>query len=262
MDPYLEHPEFFPDLHDALINELKVELQGRLPASYYAMTSRRVWVEYSERIIAPDVNVLRRPDGRTDADGGTAIAVPVSVQPVIVYVPNDETRETFLEVYTVQGERRLVTAIEVLSLSNKTPGAHGRDLYLLKQRDLVHSQVHMVELDLLRGGQHTTVVPRDRAVAAAGAFDYHVCVRRFDEPGRFWVYPIPLEQRLPSLAVPLLPGDAPVTIDLQMVFDRAYDGGPYRRINPYRAGVIEPPLAAERTEWVQRRLREQGMLPV
>lgn len=259
MDPYLEHPEFFPDLHDALISGLRVALQERLPASYCALTRSRVWVEYSERSIEPDVNVLRTE--APDNHGGTATAVSVSVQPVIVYVPNDESRESYLEVYTVQGERRLVTAIEVLSPSNKTPGDHGRDLYLLKQRDLMHSQVHMVEIDLLRGGTPTTVVPRDRAVAAAGAFAYHVCVRRFDEPGRFVVYPIQLEQRLPVLAVPLLPGDAPVPIDLQAVFDRAYDSGPYRRLNPYRGGAVEPALSAEQEQWVQNRLRQQGIVP-
>ena len=35
--------------------------------------------------------------------------------------------------------------------------------------------------------------------------------------------------RLPPLAIPLLPGDPDVTVDLQAVFDRAYDAGPYRR---------------------------------
>jgi len=173
MDPYLEHPEVFPGLHGALTYELRALLQGRLPANYYAEFNSRVWVEYSEQIVEPDVNVLRanRPAERESDNGGVATAVAVGVQPIVVYVPDDEIQENCLEIYTVQGDRRLVTAIEVLSLSNKTPGAHGRDLYLLKQRDLRHSQVHMVEIDLLRAGTHTTIVPRDRAIAEAGSFD-------------------------------------------------------------------------------------------
>lgn len=42
-------------------------------------------------------------------------------------MPHDERREPFLEVYVRQGsDKRLVTSIEILSLTNKTPGEHGR----------------------------------------------------------------------------------------------------------------------------------------
>jgi HEAT repeat protein len=49
MDPYLENPEFFPGLHDRLINELSADLQKSLPPAYYAEIRSRVWVEYVER---------------------------------------------------------------------------------------------------------------------------------------------------------------------------------------------------------------------
>ncbi len=45
----------------------------------------------------------------------------------------------------------------------------------------------------------------------------------------FFVYPINLPDQLPEIAIPLLPGDADVSLDLQAVFDRSYDFGPYRR---------------------------------
>jgi len=262
MDPYLEHPEFFPDLHDSLIPELKRTLQAQLPAPYFAMTGTRVWVEYVERALEPDVNVLRSaPPSRQAGEGNGATAVAVNVHPVVVLVPQDETRELFVEIHTVQGERRLVTAIEVLSPSNKTPGARGRGLYVRKQRELLGSEVHLVEIDLLRGGLFTTAVPRDRAVQEAGPFDYHVCVHRFDELERFYVYPIPLRRRLPEIAVPLSPGDAPVVVDLQAVFDRCYDAGPYLRLSPYVGRTPEPPLPPDDAEWAVQLLRERGLLP-
>ena len=68
-----------------------------------------------------------------------------------------------------------------------------------------------------------------RLSAICGAFDYHVSVHCFDDPETFFVYPIRLEDRLPPVAIPLLPGDSPVTVDLQSVFDRCYDAGPYAR---------------------------------
>ena len=182
MDPYLEHPDIFPDLHDSFVTVLKEFLQSRLPESYYAGSGTRVWVETSERFIEPDVKVL--------------------------------------------------------SLTNKTPGAHGRDLYVRKQQEILRSQTHLIEIDLLRSGEHTTAVPLQRAVARTGPFDYHVCVHRFDNLEDYLVCPIRLEDRLPEIMVPLLPGDADVTIDLQAVFDRCYEIGPYRRQVRYDSDKI------------------------
>jgi hypothetical protein len=150
-----------------------------------------------------------------------------------------------------EGER-LVASIEVLSLANKTPGRRGRDLYLRKQRELLDSQTHLVEIDLLRGGTHTIAVPRDRAEAAAGPLDYHVSIHRFDQLEDFLVYPIRLDERPPELAIPLLPGDPEVTIDLQAIFDRSYDACPYRRRLRNDAMAPIPPLPPDRAEWAAR----------
>ena len=43
-----------------------------------------------------------------------------------------------------------------------------------------------------------------------GSYDYHISVHCFDELGTFLVYPIHLEDSLPAVAIPLLPGDPPV----------------------------------------------------
>ena len=102
-------------------------------------------------------------------------------------------------------------------------------IVLPKQKEILGGPVHLVEIDLLRGGTHTTAVPRELIEAKVGPFDYHVSVRRFDRPTAFLVYPLSMRLRLPPLAIPLLPGDPDVTVDLQAVFDRAYDAGPYRR---------------------------------
>ena len=101
-------------------------------------------------------------------------------------------------------------------------------------------------------------MPRDLAIAKTGAFDYHVCVHRFDRPEVIFVYPIRLEQRLPGIAIPLLPGDPDVALSLQAVFDRAYDEGPYRRVVSYGEDPIIPPLNPDRLEWVKGRLKPPG----
>jgi hypothetical protein len=256
MDPYLESPEIFPDFHDSFITYLRETLQANLPAPYFAALGRRVWIEVSRRSIGPDLEVRRGPapsPRRTETVPAVAVADLPVARPVVIKVAHDEFREPFVEIYT-RGEegKRLVASIEVLSLANKTAGEHGRDLYRKKQKELLDSRVHLVEMDFLRGGEHVTAVPLDVARDACGAFDYHVSVRPFDDLDTFHVYPIRLEDRLPPIAIPLLPGDPAVTLDLQAVFDRCYDAGPYAREVRYGVDVLIPPLDPDRAEWAGR----------
>jgi hypothetical protein len=264
MDPYLEHPEYFPNLHRRLITYLEDELQVSLPEAYFAKSGQRVWVEYGERYLEPDVNVHRGSSPRPSQTAvGAAVLEPSRIQPVIVVLPDtpdDEFSEPYLEIYAGRGvDKRLVTAIEVLSPSNKSPGDHGRDLYLQKQREVLASAVHLVEIDLLRGGTHTTAVPRDAAIAQAGPFDYHVCVHRFGEKRKYTIYAIPLEEPLPRIQIPLLPGDEDVLLDLQAAFTRCYEAGPYRREILYDREEPEPPLSAQQEAWAKQRLRSAGL---
>ena len=41
MDPYLEAPDVWPDLHDALAGEIRTALNGSLPPPYYARLEMR-----------------------------------------------------------------------------------------------------------------------------------------------------------------------------------------------------------------------------
>lgn len=230
-------------------------MQPRLPEPYYADSGRRAWIEVSERFIGPDLQVLkpRRAQGapaEREATGGVAVAAPPSARPIVIHVPHDERREPFIEIYVGRRpDRRLVTTIEVLSPSNKAAGEQGRDLYLRKQREVLQGKVHLVEIDLLRVGEHTTAVPRDRLMAKAGAFDYHVCIHRFDQFEDYHVYPFRLEESLPEISIPLLPGDPSIPIDLEAVLVRAYDAGPYRREVRYGEEAPIPPLSPEQSAW-------------
>ena len=83
----------------------------------------------------------------------------------------------------------------------------GRDLYKRKQKEILASQVHLVEIDLLRGASTRQQFRLNRPFDACGPFDYHVSVHGFDDLETFFVYPIRLEDCLPPVAIPLLPGD-------------------------------------------------------
>lgn len=254
MDPYLEHPNVFPNLHDKLIVHLEETLQPLLPEPYYAKGNQRVWVDYVEASRIPDVGVMKqsRPAGNLELEsGGVAVAeMPVKVS--APYIPWDEFREPFVEIYSKEGDQpRLVTAIEVLSPTNKMPGQPSRAAYRQKQSELIGSQVHLVEIDLLRMGAHTTAVPHQELIRRCGPVDYHVCVHCFDQPSDFFIYPIQLPDRLPRIMIPLLPGDGGVAVELQSVFDQCYDRGPYRREVNYANDPPPPVLSPERLAWVK-----------
>lgn len=259
MDPFLESPLHFGDLHDGLIHSIKAQLQRELPAAYYAAASDRLWVEMADerRMIEPDVNVLRRGDETTPAaaPAGTAAVA----EPIVVPVVHDEFREPYLEILTRAPAGEVVVAtIEVLSPANKRSGP-GRDSYLQKQREvLAEGRVHLVEIDLLRGGEHTTAVPRSRAVRRSKGFDYHLCVRRADRTTEAHVYPIRLRERLPRFPIPLLPGDGEVIVDLQAAFNRSYDDGPFAKRVHYHGPIPEPTLAPGEAAWVAERLKAVG----
>jgi Protein of unknown function (DUF4058) len=263
MDPYLENQDWFPCLHDCLIVGLLETLQSRLPEPYYAQTTQRVWLEVSRRSVEPDVDVIHpgwSHSRREENVGGVAVAVEVDQdEPIAVAVEtieDDPFVEPVIEIRRRQGaDVRLVASIEVLSPANKTPDNPSRVKYLDKQREVLAGPTHLIEIDLLRGGDHTTAVPLELAVAKTGVFDYHVCVHRFDQPDLYFVYPIKLEQRLPGIRIPLLPGDPDVRLPLQPIFDKAYDAGPYRRSILYGEDPIIPTLAPDRLEWVKARLK-------
>lgn len=263
MDPFLEHPRFFPGLHGALHVYIREALQLVLPPPYFAEVQERLWVETSARYIEPDTDVVRGGlELETPDKGGVAVATrrQTRTRPLVFQVTDDERREKYVEVSTrsPDGRERVVATIEVLSLSTKTRGDKGQELYLAKQREILHSEIHLVEIDLLRGGEHTTPMSLDRLRLKAGSFDYHVSVHRFDRPDRFFIYPWPLAHPLPEIAIPLLPGDGDVPLDLQAVFARCYDTGPYRRRVIYEPSRIVPPPDAQQTDWVNHVLGAGG----
>src|SRR5581483_7745389 len=65
----------------------------------------------------------------------------------------EEVRERHIEIRTIGPEPRVVTRIEILSPWKKRPGTRSRAEYLEKRRSLLLGEAHLVEIDLLRGGE-------------------------------------------------------------------------------------------------------------
>jgi hypothetical protein len=259
MDPWLERPAVFPGLHNGLVMYLEEALNAVLPPGYVATNDSRVYVD-PELHRVPDVGVLG-PESPPPGGPASAAAVLTGVgllaaetEPV-----SDPIEEWYLAIRSADDER-LVTAVEVVSPSNKKPGEDGRTSYRQKQGEYRASGVNLVEIDLIRSGAHTTAVSEARLRAVAGPCEYHVCVMVASNPREFYVAPIRLTDRLPVIAVPLDPGTDPVKVDLQAVFDRCYDAGRYRMRAKYDTREPDPPLAPEQRAWAEAVLREKGVL--
>mgnify|MGYP002780629851 CR=1 FL=1 len=246
----------FPDLHDSLIFLLKEAVNAALPEGYVATSKNKVWVD-DELRREPDVALFGRDRERT-GNGGPAVAL-AGLTVIGQQLTPDPIEEPYLEILSTKG-RRLVTAVEVISLTNKRSGDKGRKTYQDKQHEYQLSRVNLVEIDLLRAGPHVTATPLPRLRKVLGAFDYHVSVVVAGEPILHHAAGITLAERLPAFAIPLDPDVAPVTVDLQPLLDRCYESGRYSQLIDYHQ-PCEPPLTAEQQAWAEGVLREKGLLP-
>jgi len=259
MDPWLEASGVFPDLHGALIIYLREALNASMPEGYVATSSHLVWVDPELRR-EPDVAAFGPVD--RPASGAEQLESEFSAGGMLAVASSplaEPTEEPYLEIYSEQGDR-LVTVVEVLSLSNKKPGDSGRVSYQQKQGEFRLAGVNLVEIDLLRGGPHTTAAPLQELRLIGGRFDYHVSVTVAGSPTRYFAKPIKLEERLPTIRVPLDPGIPLVPLDLQPLLDRAYDTGRYSRLVRYTS-PCDPPLTPEQQVWAEGILRAKGLLP-
>jgi hypothetical protein len=263
MDPYLETPGIWPGFHNRFAVGISDELDRVLPAPYYADIEERAEMgiieesDEQQRIVL-DIVVVRHPHSLPrDEGGGVAVATRTrrQVSPnVELEVLNEPIRHLLVEIRDPTRGHKLVTLIEIVSPSNNRPG-QDREAYARKQREVLESDASLVELDLLRGGRRivTDVGLAERIERLKPKPAYVVLVNRVWKRGggliTCQVFPFGLRDLLPCIAVPLKEGEPEVLLDLQDIFNRAYDTGPYRRgavdyAGPVPAPALDPDDAA------------------
>lgn len=249
MDPYLEDPSYWGDFHDRFLTYLSDMLNDTLPDDYVARLNQRVQVVDRDegRVVAmvPDVQISRDQGGRA-APQATGGGGAITLEPVTLpLVELDEHRTRYVEIRH-GSSHELVTIVELLSPSNKQGTDHF--LYLNKRQETFHQDVHLLELDLLLAGT------RPPLGAPLPPGDYYAFLSRADRRFTCEVFAWSLRDRLPTLPVPLRSPSPDQPIDLQRLFEAAYDRGRYGRILPY----AEPPVAAipkQHRDWVAERVR-------
>jgi hypothetical protein len=248
MDPYLERPGLWPDVHLTLIIAMRAELNATLPPRYAASADAYVWIH------EPDAaaRIAYRPDVFVTDDNPQP---PRGERTATIEAPASGV----LPAYRKEGDKYLkivdtdtnivVTVIELLSPANKRLGPD-RDAYLTKRLDYLGNGVNVVEIDLLRGGERTPVDDLTQAPT-----DYCVMVCRAEDLPRVDVWPFGLREPMPNIPIPLpTRADEPL-LDLRRCLDRAYDEGKYRRKARYQDEPA-PPIRPVDQEWAQSLLQQ------
>jgi hypothetical protein len=256
MDPYLEG-SLWTTLHFSLSAEIVRQLAPQLRPRYLVLPAERFVMEMPEGLAVlttstyPDVSVAEAPLGPESPPSGfesTGVVVAPAPLRLATAIPSPVPHVT-VEIRDA-AKRQLVTAIEVISPTNKR--GEGRQEYLTKRQRILLSTAHLMEIDLLRAGQR---VPMQQPLPER---PYFVFLSRAENRPITEVWPISLDQALPVVPVPLLPGDPDAPLDLQSAFTATYDLLGYNLAIDY-GEPPEVPLEGGSASWVAGRLRAEGL---
>ena len=259
MDPYLEDPVAWRDLHQLLSGRIRLDLTAQIRPRYVARLDVRYVMDYADsgqiNIMYPDVDIIESTHAprRSGRSAAPTIATPTTTSPLMLttLMPSQE------KVVTIQirdaRTKQLVTVIELLSPVNKRAHSPGREEYLAKRGNLLQSNVHLIEIDLLRAGERVPMIdPLPDA-------PYFVILSRAGRRPLCEVWPVALREPLPVVPVPLLAPDADAQLDLTAALHRMYEEGGYEDWLDYTQPPPDPPLSPADAAWVEALLREHGL---
>ncbi len=239
MDPYLEHPALWPDVHNRLIAAIADALAPRLAPRYYIALERRTYFVSADDMVfigRADIAVVPsrepRPRGRERQSEVAVLEVEV---PML-----DEVGENFLEIHEVE-TRKVATVLELLSPANKLH-PKGRQEYVEKRTQTFHSRTNLVEIDLLRAGEPMPVV--GKTVQS----DYRILVSRGKRRPRAQLYTFGLRQPIPTFPLPLLAGDEEPPVELGEIYHALYERARFDLRLDYAKPPV-PPLTEEDAAW-------------
>lgn len=244
MDPYLENPRVWPELHHLLIVEVARLLSPQLRPQYrVALEVRTYEASNNDRSLLVAIS-------QEETASPVAVLSPAKVQPATVTLPMLEAvKEGYLEIRDV-ATKEVVTAIEILSPTNKRSG-QGRKAYLTKRERVLATKTHLVEIDLLRSGEPMPMLNNDVES------DYRILVSKSDRRPLADLYRFNVRDAIPCFSLPLQSGDSEPVIDLQPLLDTVYDLGSFDTAVDYTQEPT-PRLSKADAQWADALLKQQS----
>ena len=241
MNPYLEQPAVWQDFHQAYVSAIRNEIARQVRPEYLVKLEEMVFIHEpsaEERLLLgrPDVSVTESPVTGSVRPATASVTAALTAKLTGI----DIERHSFIEIRDRQ-DNRLVTALELLSPSNKKFGPD-REQYIQKRAVWLHTPVNVIEIDLLRAGERLPL-------SDVPPCDYLVMVSRPKQRPDVQIWPVQLRGTLPTIPIPLRATDPEAVLDLQSVFHAVYDAAGYEDYI-YRSAP-EPALTPTDMEWVQ-----------
>jgi len=157
----------------------------------------------------------------------------------------EEVEENYLEIREVK-TGKLITVIEMLSPVNKI-SSEGRQEYLEKREEILHTRTNLVEIDLLRSGE-----PMD-ILGPTVHSHYRVLISPGWRRPRAQLYTFNLRQPIPDFPLPLLPHDEQPLVHLNQILHELYTRARFDLRLDYTVPPV-PPLAPDDATWAARLL--------
>jgi hypothetical protein len=261
MDPYLE--PHWRDFHGAVVPYLRDAVDDALPEALVSRVVERIAIEIDDgsnryhRQPRPDVRVfepsstIRFVDEGPDETEDGSVAV---LAPVVLDLGTEPSTELFIQIIDPSTDR-LVTVVELLSKSNKTPGP-GLYEYVAKREELLSAGVNFVEIDLVRSGEWERLL-RPHVITDDIRTPFRYTYRKGNDPTRVGLHPVKLDHPLPPVKIPLRPHDPIATVEIQPLVDRAYAKGRYFKTLDYSKDCM-PPLEGADATLAEQLLRAAG----
>ena len=253
MNPYLESPQLWQELHSRLIVAISDTLNPQILPKYRAAVESRIYeMSDGESILVgiPDVSVTQTISRPTQDETSKNIAT-LTPQPTIVTLPMpQEVRENYLEIREI-ATGLVVTVIEILSPKNKKPGP-GKIAYETKRQQILGNLAHLVEIDLLRAGTPMPILGKSPPSL------YRILISKSHQRPRANLYPLSLQTPIPVLKVPLRSGDNEPTLDLQSLIHEVYDRAGFAFVIDYNRN-LSPRLAQVDQTWLTEHLKSQAL---
>jgi Protein of unknown function (DUF4058) len=251
MDPYLEDPDHSPDLHTRLINGIGDALSPLIRPRYVARLETRTYFpdpdDPAVTLFIPDVRLEFTRRRASKSAGNVAVLTPPITKPIeTITMLDGEFRESRVEIVEVSN-RQVVAVIELLSPSNKVGNSASQRSFHAKRQEIMNSPAHWVEIDLLRGNTSLDPLVMNRFQP----HDYYMHVSNADMRPRGSVWLVQLQDRLPTIGIPLRKPDADVGLDLQSVLNTAYERAAYDLTVNYTKPPV-PPLTKPQAKWAKK----------
>ncbi|MBW4575213.1 MAG: DUF4058 family protein [Aphanothece sp. CMT-3BRIN-NPC111] len=252
MNPYLENPELWPEVHSRLITAIAIAIEPKLSRNYRVAIEKRTYLSDGEESVLvgiPDISVYSQRSTTTQTP--STATLPAQGESVTVTIPMpEEVGEGYLEIREV-ATGYVVTAIEVLSLKNKRGGI-GRQKYEEKRTEVLSSPTHLVEIDLLRSGKPM------RILSEIPHTDYRILVSRSNHRPQAQLYAFNVQQEIPKFLLPLRSVDKEPLVNLQSLLVQVYEQARFDMAIDYSLEPV-PPLKEEDKVWADTWLRDKRL---